>query len=284
VNLPTGGGKSRIMQIAALLLRRVTLTVVPLRSLQADQAVKMFGKANMVVIDLDSLKEDAIATQKTVRELENIRDMDPSKIPPVLLFASPKLLSNENYPWRSLMIKLSKAGFLSMVVVDELHMFVQQAGFRDELSSFFKTFLPQLLDDECDHRPQLLCMTATFPDILRSEFKKLWKGPFTRIIHAEPKKMSNRTIKLELTVRPCFVSTIKPFLASFMETDPKVKMIIYSNTRASLENIQEACKRAAKDALGPEGIKKVITRVLHGRQEPEEKSALMNLFCNETTE
>jgi hypothetical protein len=100
-------------------------------------------------------------------------------------------------------------------------------------------------------------------------------------MHAEPKKMSNRTIKLELTIRSCFVSTIQPFLVSFMETDPKVKMVIYSNIRASLNNIHEACKRAAKDVRGPEGITSLQNRFTRAdfRREVYSPESLQSRSC-----
>jgi ATP-dependent DNA helicase RecQ len=56
VALRTGSGKSLILQIAASLLAGITLVIVPLIALGADQVTKMQGNPKFVALQLDDIK------------------------------------------------------------------------------------------------------------------------------------------------------------------------------------------------------------------------------------
>jgi superfamily II DNA helicase RecQ len=102
----------------------VSLTITPLLSMGADQQAKIELKAKqtagkVVSIHLDEIQ--ALADQNAI--ILMIKALPADRHTMVILFSSPQAFVNKKSPWSELVDKLIKNDHLSMVCIDELHLF-----------------------------------------------------------------------------------------------------------------------------------------------------------------
>jgi ATP-dependent DNA helicase RecQ len=121
---PTGGGKSSVRDVHGIINGGVSLTITPLLSLGSDQEEKLWSRpnasaGNIVPIHLDEIRSPL--EQQNI--IEGIKDL-PDRHTTVFLFSSPQALVNNNSCWLPLIHWLIDKGRLSMVCVDEVHLFV----------------------------------------------------------------------------------------------------------------------------------------------------------------
>ena len=123
----TGSGKTHITRVAGVVEKGITLIIINLHSLSADQMAK-FVEANQAYGTVEAHNADEVFTQSR-REyyslLGRAKGMQRDTSSTLFLFSSPQFLCH--HPEFSKML-LDKANerVLRLLVVDEVHLHVQQ--------------------------------------------------------------------------------------------------------------------------------------------------------------
>jgi bloom syndrome protein len=162
--MPTGGGKSRTFQLAALATPGLTVVVVPLLALMRDQ-IEAVASLPIRALHLCS-SQAAVETTRVLDELREryITASSPSSSgipPPKLLFVTPERLV-QSPVLSNLLRGLASRNLLQRVVVDEAHCILAWgADFRPEYARLGS------LRSEFPTVPWLL-LTATLPPARRA--------------------------------------------------------------------------------------------------------------------
>ena len=158
----TGGGKLLVRDVHSVLCRGVSLIIVPVLSLGADQSKKVIDKANqscgrIISIHLDEIKNKNAAAEiikKTLSLPDNTKKI-------ILLFASPQAIVNKPH-WKHFLKALIARNLLRLVVVDEIQLFVHYGlSFRHQFAMLSTTLFRDLKVTKCTTKIPVLFMTAT---------------------------------------------------------------------------------------------------------------------------
>ena len=131
---PTGGGKSAVRDVYSVLSGGFSLTITALLSLGADQEEKLSLRAKhtagtVVAVHLDEVR--SLADQQTL--VNRLKLLPEDGHTTVVLFLSPQAILNKKFLWMELIDWLIVNNRLSLVCVDEVHLFVHFGmTFRDE--------------------------------------------------------------------------------------------------------------------------------------------------------
>ena len=110
----TGEGKTLVFMGAASVLKGVTIVVVPLLCLGADQVTKANRSSVVRAFHLDECRgAEAVELWRALRSLP----LGGQATRPIVLFCSPHALSKT--VWRETVVTLVERGCLSLAVVDE---------------------------------------------------------------------------------------------------------------------------------------------------------------------
>ena len=215
VLMPTGGGKSLIYQIPALLMPGTAIVISPLISLMKDQteALKMNGIAAEFVNSSISTE----AQNKIIQEVES------GEIK--LLYVSPERLLTRSF------YELMKRININLIAVDEAHCISEWGhDFRPEYTklSFIKKYFPNI---------PLLALTATADKITARDISKqlLLKKPKHYIA-----SFDRPNIKLNVTIG----RKRKERIINFINNRPKQSGIVYCLSRKSTESLTKDLKAA----------------------------------------
>jgi superfamily II DNA helicase RecQ len=238
----TGKGKSLCMQTAGTLLGGVTLVIVPLLALGADQVTKIlracnaFGKIS--AYHLDEIKTSA-ARNQVVQELLDLEENTQTSI---FLFSSPQAIVGERTPWKGTLLDLHRRRLLRLVVIDELHLYLQ---FGVSLRSEFKQLTNMLLNvlfpsSDLQSHPCLLVMTATITKRWLELFQKLTGISFipSDILWALPDDMARRDVKVSFYLGDTVLKKMRLDLISFLKSSTTKKVILYTNTRVTANKLK----------------------------------------------
>jgi superfamily II DNA helicase RecQ len=141
---PTGGGKSSVRDIYSVMYAGFSLTIVPLLSLGADQEEKLTLRAKhaegtIMSVHLDEIR--SVGDQELL--ISKLKLLPNESSTTVILFSSPQAILNKKFLWLDFLNWLIDNNRLSMVCVDEVHLFVHFGmTFREE----FKLLTPALFN------------------------------------------------------------------------------------------------------------------------------------------
>jgi superfamily II DNA helicase RecQ len=122
---PTGGGKSLGRDVYSILNAGVCLTITPLLSLGADQVEKIGLQANNSFGSIAAIHLDEIQAKHQQQAIvKAILSQPKSSNTTTFLFSSPQALVKEGSVWIGLIDQLIASERLTMVCVDEVHLFV----------------------------------------------------------------------------------------------------------------------------------------------------------------
>jgi superfamily II DNA helicase RecQ len=164
---PTGGGKSLVRYIYSILNAGVCLTITPLLSLGVNQVEKIGLKSNNSFGSIAAIHLDEIRAKHQQQAIVKSILLQPkSSNTSTFLFSSPQALVKEGSVWIGLIDQPIASERLTIVCVDEVHLFVHFGlTFRKEFTQL-KTCLFNKIkmsnNEEYKTKVPVLFMTATF--------------------------------------------------------------------------------------------------------------------------
>jgi hypothetical protein len=277
---PTGGGKSSVRDVCALLLGGCCLTIVPLLSLAADQTEKnnklKEKDPRISVFNLDDL-QDKTTNDELRRQLAN---MDANADGTVFLFSSPQKIAN-NPEWQDTIKTMVSKGIIRFIAVDECHLYASHGvEFRTE----FRSMKPLLFDlvsnsGTATHVPMLF-MTATATASIVDDMEKLSGLVFNKsndvLWPSSCKDFSRRNVGIQLTFNNSPLQKIKTVVKQVCGNGRDLqleKIIVYTNSKTRCRDL----KRKVSDFLNVQGIQADVV-VVHGDLYKEQKSHNIRLF------
>ena len=290
--VPTGHGKSLVVQGAATILRKVTLVLEPLQGLSSDQVSKTM-KLNSRV---EAYHTDEMSDADQVKFFERLSKLQktPHLLQSIVIFASPQSLTQKY--WKQVISFMVEHKLLSLFCIDEAHCVVTQGrSFRPEFNSAIQNVLSTV--QEFGHRVPILSMTATLNardqlllrEVLSYEAKpsnntnkrKRGSGPSYEPGTVIWLKMGKRGTTFRCSVHAQPPTLIKNEATTALKQDKKRKVMVYCNARTNAEGtIHKAMKAAIKDANIEDGV----SIPCHGQCGVKKKSYLMHLFSGAITE
>ena len=202
---PTGGGESSIRNVHGVVNGGVSLTITPLLSLGADQEEKMAARAKqteelVVPIHLDKVR--SLADQACI--VAHIKKLSQDSHATVFLFSSPQAILNKSFLWLELIDWLIVNERLSMLCVDEVHLFVHFGmTFRAEFKSLTPVLFSKLRVRGSNTRSSIpiLFMTATCTKSIVDTVEKIVGFMFDKdsnIFWPRPDEMQHRQVLLDV--------------------------------------------------------------------------------------
>ena len=271
---PTGGGKTLLFHTIACYLKGVSICIVPLLSLGADQVNKtMLRTANdpsTWAVHLDDLLDADVGELLLL-----IKEMDDKTT--VMLYSSPQFLT-ERFP--SFIKLLSKSSRIRMIVVDEIHLFAQFGrSFRSEFNDLkTKLFL------KVPKKTIMLFLTATCTKRIKSSFEKCIGVNITHTHWPSATQMIDRKVSLFVTYSSRPFSNMSKSIALMLKDNTEFensKFIVYSNVRSRIKDVKEGLSRFFdKD----DQLFETDVMCIHGQLSKEEKSRYTQIFLDPEVE
>jgi ATP-dependent DNA helicase RecQ len=225
VLMPTGGGKSLVYQLPALLMRGLTVVISPLIALMQDQVDRM--RANGL---------PATFVNSTLNSLERVeRERAVLKGTIKLLYVAPERLVSGNF--LSFLKQVEQTVGLSLIAVDEAHC-VSEWGhdFRPEYRQ-----LGQLRD----RFPQvpMMALTATATERVRQDILEQLQlsDPY---IHIASFNRPNLYYEVRQKTKTSFGE-----LVQLLREKPDEPVIIYCQSRKSVDELSESLRNQGIRAL-----------------------------------
>jgi superfamily II DNA helicase RecQ len=238
---PTGGGKSSVRDVYSLMNGGVSLTISPLLSLGADQEEKLKVKAKQTLgpvcpIHIDEFRS-VVEQKQTVSKIKSLlKDGDTT----VFIFSSPQAIVR-NKVWCGLIDHLIKNDRLSMVCVDEVHLFAHFGmTFRKEFQHLDQKLFRKLRvgnSRSCTKVP-ILFMTATCTEAIVDRVEAMSGLTFNRdtgVFWPEPEEMSHRHVFLEVAYTTMPISNFQKKIEPTLRACHVSKFILYTNTRRAVK-------------------------------------------------
>jgi superfamily II DNA helicase RecQ len=241
---PTGGGKSSVRDVYSIMNGGFSLTITPLLSLGADQESKITLKArqttgNVISVHLDEIRSPA--DQNTLVTM--LKAIPPDGHTTVLLFSSPQAILNKDFPWSAFIDWMILNNRLTMVCVDEVHLFVHFGlTFRDE----FKGLTPALFDklkvpgSTTKTTIPFLFMTGTCSKTIVSSLQRLIGIQFDtsrNVFWPGADEMQHRNVLFEVVYTTQVLKVFKKKVGPHLKRSTIEKFIVYTNTRVAVERL-----------------------------------------------
>jgi superfamily II DNA helicase RecQ len=237
----TGGGKSSVYQTIGVIKGNISLIIQNTLSLSSDQLSKLspLAQHSVVSVQLD-------ATKSVANRNELYDYLTNSRYPPhhsIFIFASPEAL---DIPiWKKMIDVFTYQKQLSLVCVDEVHLFVEYAiTFRPsflKLKAILFDKIKAFLNNGSTICVPCLFMTATFNNELKTLLQQM-TGLFItppNTFWSDEASFQRRNIRLDVIVSNYKMKYIKNAIERTLGGNLTKKMIIYSNVARRVETIRE---------------------------------------------
>lgn len=234
VIMPTGGGKSLIYQIPAMMLPGLTVVISPLISLMKDQIDSLNEMGINAVYINSSLTEKQID--------ENLLKVYNGECK--MLYVAPERLESEKFAHELMCMDIS------FIAIDEAHC-VSKWG-HDFRPSYRKirSFINQL-----ENRPRILACTATATPEVKEDIINLL-GLNNPKVHFTGFNRENLTFKV-------FKGENKDnFIKEYLKDRPEESGIIFAATRRETEHLYTLLKDKYKVGLYHAGLKEEMRRTM----------------------
>ena len=241
---PTGGGKSAVRDVYSVMNGGFSLTITPLLSLGADQEEKITLKAKhttgrVLSVHLDEVRSLAVQ-QEVIKELKAIPHDGHTT---VVLFSSPQAILNKTFLWKAFLSWLIESRRLSMVCVDEVHLFVHFGmTFRNEFKQLTPILFDKLKVTGSSYRTTIpiLFMTGTCSKSIVTMIEKITGIGFdtsSNVFWPPASEMKHRQVFFDVAYSIQAMSLFKKRVGPLLKETTTDKFIIYTNTRATVERI-----------------------------------------------
>jgi superfamily II DNA helicase RecQ len=284
---PTGGGKSSVHDVYSIMCAGVSLTITPLLSLGADQTQKILCRNTskngglVHAYHLDKLRCPEAQKLLSDQLLSLSIDTDVT----IFLFFSPQAIVNNQIGCPMIDSLITKR-LLSMLCIDELHLFVQFGlTFRQEFA-LLQSLLFKKLRVKASLSAKLsrfhttvpvLFMTTTCNRSMVAQIEKLLGLRFDRssnIFWPSADTMHHRNVCIRVACSTYPLSSFKKLVGPALETSRLKKYIWYANTRNTIEQHTEMLG----SWIDQQGFKSDVVSVT-GAQMKEQKFRHINLFA-----
>ena len=143
----SGQGKSTVYQSVGNILRGVTVIIQPTLALCANQLSKI-DFANVTDYAIVGIECDSIKSTSCFELLENtLLNLGSSTTANIYLFVSPETLLKNN--WMTLLETLIQKKIMRLLVIDEVHLFVEFGmSFRKSICDLKKVLFDKLWSDK----------------------------------------------------------------------------------------------------------------------------------------
>ena len=268
---PTGGGKTLLFHTLATYMKGVTLCLIPLLSLGADQVNKaMIKTRDDPTMSISAFHLDEMSKFDLAELLLLLSEVDSGTT--TILYSSPQFLT-DSYPM--FIRDLLKLHVLRFVAVDEIHLFTHFGrSFRDEFNQ-----LKDKLFAKLPRRIPLLFLTATCTRRIKELFETLIGVPITHVHWPPPHEMADRKVSLFIHYSSRPFSNMSKSIARILKINDDLpdKFIVYSNVRTRIKDVQTGmCDFFDKD----DDLFLNDIMCIHGQLSKEEKASYTQLFLN----
>jgi superfamily II DNA helicase RecQ len=227
----TGGGKSLVRDTAAFILGGVCLTISPLLVLGSDQSSKLKtmiqAGTGIKVVHLDEIPAGSVQEKQLFQDIDNL---SPSPEKTLLLFSSPQRISDSE-SWTKELPRMIHAEVLTMVCVDEAHLYVMHGlYFRPK---FFK--LKEILFDKMKNSNiPVVFMTATATKDMIGHIKQLSGLEILseNITWPSSEGIQRRDVIVEVCWKEQVIRDFKDLAGDILRSTEFTKIIVYTNSKA----------------------------------------------------
>ena len=242
----TADGKSLVQLASSVIMRGVTITLVPLVGLGSDQV----EKATVVEKNVEGyhVDEHKYADAHLLRKRIDLLRDEELRNTAITFFISPQSLKNGS-PWLDVVKTLARRGQLSLFVIDEAHS-IEQSG-RDFRPDFKEAVINMKnIIDTMPHRIPILAMSAT---LKKKDMKTISQclgidGP-SAIMRGS---LARRSVMFRVDVTGDPTTAMKTSTVDDLSGDSTIQEIWYSNTKTNVEGL---LLEIAADILDKEATK-----------------------------
>ena len=275
----TGGGKSAVRDVCGFLSGGITITIVPLLSLAADQTSKLVAlsatqglKRRLKVYNLDVIRSPPI-NELLRRNLESLPR--ESKVT-VSLFSSPQKLTRDP-SWQQTLVTCFRRGLMRFISVDECHLYASHGReFREEFGDL-RAILFQMAKRHASVPTPILFMTATASSEMLSDLESLTGLQFDKdddlMWPHQHSGVHRRNVFIDITFQDTPIRKIKRELIKTSRSPNGRKLMVHSNSRKAIINLYEKCRHE----LNIRRVDKDLVLV-HGNMYREQKFHNTDLF------
>jgi superfamily II DNA helicase RecQ len=233
----TGVGKTHVTRTAGVILRGITLIIIPLLSLSADQLRKFncgdeqFGSIN--VVHLDEIAQASLSKRSEV--LHRIAMMQKDTTSTLFLFVSPQFIMNHE-DFRNSIISQAHNGIVRMIKIDEVHLHVQHGvSFRRDIRMMKDYFFNPIFRDHrgMGKKPIFFCCTATMSQEYLSLLTSLTTVYFPRTaqIWSGHLEFQQREINMEYSTSHEYSKKGLNLVIEFLKKNPTRCACVFVNSR-----------------------------------------------------
>ena len=256
----TGSGKSLILQTVATCVGGITLVIVPLLSLTANQLsrLELAGQnhGSVKAVHLDETP-DALVRSVVIPKMKGMRGDGSDTL---VLFCSPQYLV-DHHVFRAALLDCHRRRILRLLGLDEAHIYAMHGrSFRGCIRVLRDVFLVFLFGPNASHSPLFLAMTATMPKSLLEHFSALTHVNFGNPRHqlwASAENFQQRNISIQLRVRggrqdlkQCVLAPI----VDLLRHDKEAHVYLFVNFRSEVVLGMSSLEDMLSEALLREGV------------------------------
>ena len=175
----TGGGKSLILAMTSIIVAGISVVIVPLLALTANQlarlnrAVSKYGAVTAIHLD-ETSKDDLL--HRVIPKMDSLPSNTSSTL---ILLCSPQALATDK-DLLAAVLRAYQRKILRLVAIDEAHLYAMHGrSFRESIRVLQHVFFGVLFAESATWSPLFLAMTATMPATLLASFSTLTNVDWT---------------------------------------------------------------------------------------------------------
>lgn len=248
----TGGGKSLMLYLTAICVGGISLVIIPLLSLTANQMEKIRRAAQthgaVYAFHLDEESKHDVK-QKVIPKMDSF---DYNSSTSMLILCSPQYIS-ENIDFRNALLRARDREVLRLIAIDEAHIYAMHGrSFRESVRILGRDFFSKLYRGVKPYYPLCMPMTATMPNSLLSTLSDLTHIDWTKPCHqmrSSPEEFRQRYIDMDLHVQADVGALGISSLLELLENDDQMHACLFVNFKSECSKWAAAIESKLADNL-----------------------------------